>query len=448
MGRLSPPQLVILSFFCVIMLGTIVLSLPMATNGPDRLSVVDSLFTATSATCVTGLVVKDTGAHFSAFGKAVILFLFQIGGLGIMTLSTLFAVMLGRKISFHETDVIKSTLDKQSKINLKKLIVHILAITCIVEGIGATVLFLRWRNIMGWSVLHTIEQSIFHAVSGFCNAGFSLFYNSLMGFAKDPVINVTMILLIFLGGIGFIVIMDILGVVTKRKLVNRLSLHSKLVLLISAILIILGAVLFLFFERDGMMRTMSTGERVWGSLFQSVTARTAGFNTLDIGKMTIPSLMVLILLMFVGASPGSTGGGIKTSTFAILISSGLTMIKGRKRVAFFGRSIPKAVIREAMGIFFLAISWVFIATVLLTYFEGGRTTNSDAFVKSLFEVVSAFGTVGLSTGVTAGLTVAGKVCIIATMFAGRVGPLTLVLAVAFRKKKESYIFPEENVMVG
>ncbi|MDD4957367.1 MAG: potassium transporter TrkG [Candidatus Omnitrophica bacterium] len=450
MGRLTPPQLLILSFVCAILVGTAALSLPAATRGESGISLVDGLFTATSAVCVTGLVVKDTATNFSDFGRWVIFVLFQAGGLGIMTLSTLFAVMLGRKVGFKETDVIRSTLDRQNKIlGLSKLIFYIISITFIAEMLGALALFLRWRAITDWSIGQLAEYSIFHSVSAFCNAGFSLFYGySFTGFKADPFINTTMVLLIFFGGIGFIVIMDMLGLLFRKNRPRMISLHTKLVLTVSLILVVAGAVMLLFFEKDGVMKGLSWGDRVLTSLFQSVTARTAGFNTLDIGRLSVPSLLGLIFLMFVGASPGSTGGGIKTTTFALIVMTVLTGLKDKKKVMAFGRAVPGKIIRESMGIFFLALTWVFVFTVAMVYLGRNNPAGSGSLIRSLFETVSAFGTVGLSTGITGDLDTASKLCIIATMFAGRVGPLTLALAIAFREKKDNFSYPEENVMVG
>lgn len=447
MGRFSPPQLLILSFLCAIIIGTVLLTLPVASRSAERMSIVDSLFTATSATCVTGLVVKDTGSHFSSFGRWVIFVLFQAGGLGIMTFSTLFAVLMGRKIGFYESDVIKSTLNRHSILGLKKLIAYILSITVAAELIGAFCLFMRWRAITDWPVLETLERSIFHSVSGFCNAGFALFQNSFMQFEADPYINLTMMLIIFIGGIGFIVIMDMLGFFYRRGASRRLSLQSKIAITASLVLIAVGALLILFFEKGNTLSLMSWPERIWGSLFQSVTARTAGFNTLPIGSLTAPSLMSIIFLMFIGASPGSTGGGIKTCTFVIVMATIFNMLKNKRRVMLFGRSIPKEVVRESLVIFFLGLFWVFALTVLLSFFEGGYLQGTP-LVKYLFEVVSAFGTVGLSTGITEGLSALGKLSITLTMFVGRLGPLTLALAVAFRERKDNYIFPEETIMVG
>ncbi|MBD3426962.1 MAG: hypothetical protein GF409_07025 [Candidatus Omnitrophica bacterium] len=444
MGRFTPPQLLILSFLGAILIGTVLLSLPAATYGPGRLSMVDSLFTATSATCVTGLVVKDTGGYFTTFGRWVIFALFQAGGLGIMTFSTLFAVLLGRRIGFKQTDIIRSTLDRHNILGLRKLVMYILSITLAFEAVGATSLFLRWKATTDWGTMEIFEKAVFHSVSGFCNAGLSLFRDSFTRFESDPVINLTMMFLIFFGGIGFIVIMDLIKFFSSKGVKRRVSLQSKVALTVSAVLIIAGAVLLLLFEKDNLMRAMTWPERAWGAFFQSVTARTAGFNTLPIAKLATPSLIFIIFLMFVGASPGSTGGGIKTCTFAVIFSMVINMLKNKRRVMLFGRSIPRQVIREALVIFFLALVWVFGATMVLTYLQGGR----GSFIKSLFEVTSAFGTVGLSTGITPGLNDLSKLCITATMFAGRVGPLTLALAVAFRERKDNFVFPEENLMVG
>ena len=449
MGKLTPPRLVIISFLCAILLGTIALSLPMATQGEERLPLVDSLFTATSATCVTGLIVRDTGSFFTPFGRGVIFLLFQMGGLGIMTFSTLFAVMLGRKIGFRQTEIVSSTLHSQNVMGMKKLIAYIVTITLAIELIGAALLFLRWKMVTDWTVIETAERAVFHAVSGFCNAGFALFRTSLEQFSQDPWINLIMILLIFLGGIGFVVNMDIIGLLFKRGAERRISLQSKIALFTSLFLIASGIIVLLFFERDGVMRAMSWPQRIWGAFFQSVTARTAGFNTLSIGQLTAPSLLFLIFLMFIGASPGSTGGGIKTCTFMVVVAVVANMMRNNPRVKVFNRSIPKQVVRESLVIFFLAAGWIFAFTVILLYL-GGRFSGGDvSLTRTLFEVVSAFGTVGLSTGITGGLDSASKLCLALTMFAGRVGPLTLALAVAFRDlRRDSFTYPEESIMVG
>lgn len=447
MGKFTPPRMIILSFAAAICLGTFALSLPIATRGPGSMPLVDSLFTATSATCVTGLVVRDTGSHFTPFGRWVIFLLFQAGGLGIMTFSTLFAVMLGRKIGFREDTVVRSMLNEHNLLGLKRLIAYILGITLTVEAIGASLLYFRWRMITDWSVLETLERAAYHSVSGFCNAGFALFRSSFVRFGGDPFINITMISLIFIGGIGFVVIMDVIGLFSKKKSVRRISLQAKIAIAMSVILIIAGACVLLFFEKDNVMKGMPLGQRLLGSVFQSVAARTAGFNTLPISELAVPSLMFLMLLMFIGASPGSTGGGIKTCTFAVLAMTIWSMFKGRRKIMLYNRSIPKTVVREALIIFFLGGAWIFVITMILVYVHGKNPAGASP-VQVLFEVFSAFGTVGLSTGITGTLDTVSKLCITATMFAGRIGPLTLALAVAFKTGKKDYIYPEENIMVG
>jgi len=448
MRKLTPSRMVILSFLAAICLGTVALSLPIATQGSQRMPLIDSLFTATSATCVTGLVVRDTGTYFTGFGRWVIFLLFQAGGLGIMTFSTLFAVMLGRRIGLNQSEIVSSTLYEQNMMGFKRLVLYILGITFLVEFFGAAILFFRWRAVTDWPVWQAAENAVFHSVSGFCNAGFALFSSSLTGFRDDWVINLVMIALIVTGGIGFIVIMDILGLFFKKGPERRISLQAKIALTMSGILIVTGACVLFFVEKNGVMKDMLLPERILSSVFQSVTARTAGFNTLPIGELANPSLIFLMLLMFIGASPGSTGGGIKTCTFAVLVLTIFNMLKSSKRVMFFNRSIPRKVVRESLIIFFLAVLWIFIMAVMLSYLQWKHQWGGGSFIRLLFEIFSAFGTVGLSTGITSSMDPLSKLCIIVTMFAGRIGPLTLALAVAFMERGEKYVFPEENIMVG
>ncbi len=363
-----------------------------------------------------------------------------------MTFSTLFAVILGRKLGFRQLDVLGETLDRDNVLGVKKLLLYITGITLVMELTGALALFLRWKSITDWTTLQTIERAVFHSVSAFCNAGFALFHNSLEAFKADPYINITVMALIFTGGIGFIVLLDLAGIFFKRQSKKRLSLQSKTVFLVSFTLIAAGALLLYVFENDSTMRGLSVGQKTMASFFQSITARTAGFNTLPIKELSIPSLLVLIFLMFIGASPGSTGGGIKTCTFAILLAMLFSFLKNNKRVRIFDRSVPKQVIREAFVIVVLSAVWIFVFTVLVSIFNG--TSGDKDFLRYLFEVVSAFGTVGLSAGATAGLNAASKICIILTMIAGRVGPLTLALAIAFREREDKFIYPEESIMVG
>jgi trk system potassium uptake protein len=355
---------------------------------------------------------------------------------------------MGRKIGFNETDVIQRSMDKNNVFGFEKLVLYILGLTLVIESAGAVLFFLRWKSITSWPVGEVLKQSIFHSVSGFCNAGFSLFNNSLSAYRNDPVINLTMMALIVAGGIGFVVLMDGAGIFLKKGVARRISLQSKMVLTTSAVLILAGAVMFFLFEKNNAMKAMGLGERLWASFFQSVTARTAGFNTLPVSDMTTPSQLFLIFLMFIGASPGSTGGGIKTCTFAVLAVTVYAIMKNRKKTSVFGRTITGKIVNEAIVIIFLAALWIFVATLILSFLERNNPAVAGNFINAFFEVVSAFGTVGLSTGITSGLSWGGKICIIATMYAGRIGPLTLALAVAFKEKAERYTYPEENVMVG
>ncbi len=448
--RLKPPQVLALSFFFAIVAGTLLLSLPIAQNTEGGISLVDRVFTATSATCVTGLIVRDTPKDWTAFGRTIIFILFQAGGLGIMTFSTFFAVILGRRLTLREYDVLQDSLGHNREYQAKRLVKYIIALTFAVELAGAALLFLRWSRIEDWSIGERLAQSVFHSVSAFCNAGFALFSGSFMGYEGDLYINLIMAVLIFLGGIGFVVILDtVKGVFIPgpyRK--SRLSLQSKIVLITSFILIAAGAGLIYLLESDNTMTGMSVKEKLLGSVFQSVTARTAGFNTLAVGRFAPGTLVLLVFLMFVGASPGSTGGGIKTCTFAIVVAAAWAMSKNRDKVFMFGRTLPRTVVRRAILIFVLAIGWLLAATFLFSISERNALGAGDLVIRSLFEVTSAFGTVGLSTGITPCLSVFGKVLIIITMFVGRIGPLTMALAIALEEGKVGYSYPEEKVMVG
>jgi len=451
MRKLRPQHIIIFSFLSAIIIGTILLSLPIAAQDGDEVALIDRLFTATSATCVTGLVVKDT-ASWTPFGRLVIMALFQAGGLGIMTFSTLFAIALGRKITIREDMAVKGTLGQKGIKDIKGLVLRIVFIVFSFEAAGAALLFFRWRAITDWPVLTGLYNAVFHSISAFCNAGFSLFKDSFVGFKGDVFINIIMISLIFIGGIGFIVILDIWRLrfwrKDRRPVFCKLSLQSKIALFISIILITTGALGIYFLEKNSALYNADVKVRFFGPIFQAVTARTAGFNTLPIRRFAPATLALITLLMFIGASPGSTGGGIKTCTFGVLLASTAAMIKNKERVWLFKKTIPKVVIRKALVIFILALGWVFIFSLLLLITERGNIFGGNYYLRLLFETVSAFGTVGLTTGITPMLTDMGKLLIIMTMFVGRIGPLTLALAVALQEEKLLYNYPEEQVMVG
>jgi trk system potassium uptake protein len=450
--KLQPPQVIVLSFLAVIVLGTLLLSLPVATVAGNDISLIDSVFTATSAVCVTGLTVQDTGAFFSSFGRLVILCLMQTGGLGIMTFSTMFAILLGRRLSISDNITIKSALSHNKIEGLSRLVLYIVLFTLIVEIGGAALLYMRWSHLFSWGSFVTAERAVFHSVSAFCNAGFSLFSNSLEGFSKDAFAVSVIAALIVIGGLGFVVFMDIPKLKFWRKdrglIFSRISLQTKIVLLVSFFLIIAGALAVYIFENNFALRGMGIKEKILSCAFTSITSRTAGFNILDTASLRPVTLFMLIMLMFVGASPGSTGGGIKTVTLGIIIASFYSMFRNRDRITIFKKTIPKEAYRRAAVIAFLALGVVVLSTFLLSATESVPAHSSHYFLSMLFESTSAFGTVGLSTGITPTLTDWGKVIIILTMFIGRVGPLTLALAIAMRSEKIEYRYPEEKLMVG
>ncbi|MFH1782008.1 MAG: potassium transporter TrkG [Candidatus Omnitrophota bacterium] len=452
MRKLKPAQVVLISFLVAICIGAILLSLPQSSANGRSIGGVDALFTATSATCVTGLIVRDTGKDFSRFGKGIILFLMQIGGLGIMTMSTFFAILLGRKLTLRENIVVKSAMDHHSVVGLKSLILYVLGITFGIEAIGAVLFNRRFAD---------IDSSVFHSISSFCNAGFSLNSSSFINYRSDMFVNIVMMALIILGGIGFIVLIDIPKIFKWffkkiflrtnediKQLMSKLSLQTKIAFSVSVSLLVVGAVAFLILENSYSLEGLSWKEKFLTSFFQSTTTRTAGFNTIPMMALTSPTLFFMILLMFIGASPGSTGGGIKTCTFGVLIAGALSMIKNRNHIQIFKRTIPKPIFRKAVMIAGLSLTWIVVVTMLLCFIEEKNLLMPNYFLRILFEVTSAFGTVGLSTGITPLLSVLGKIVIMITMFVGRVGPLTLALAVAMKEDKIFYKYPTEKVMVG
>jgi trk system potassium uptake protein TrkH len=438
--RLKPAQILVLGFAVVILSGTLLLALPVASKTGKSVGFLNALFTATSATCVTGLVVVDTYTQYSIFGQLVILLLIQIGGLGFMTMATLIFLILGKRITLRERLVMQEALNQLTIAGVVKLARYVIFTTLVFEGIGAFLLSLRFIKIYGFS--RGIYAGIFHAVSAFNNAGFDVIgdFKSFTPFVEDPLINIVIMALIIFGGLGFSVICDVF---TTRSF-HRLSLHSKIVLTMTAILLISGflAIYALEHENPKTLGNLSPSGKILAAAFQSVTSRTAGFNTISQSDMTLPAKYFTILLMFIGASPGSTGGGVKTSTFFLLLLMVYTVITSREHVEIYGRRIPWDNVFKACVIVVVALLLIFTVSFLLTL------TEKTDFITILFETVSAFGTVGLSLGITPHLSDVGKVLIIITMFCGRVGPLTVALALATRKKIAPIKYPEERVLVG
>ncbi|WP_246021905.1 TrkH family potassium uptake protein [Paenibacillus zeisoli] len=441
--RLSPPQVLVLGFAAIIMLGTLLLMLPISNTSGRSLEFINALFTSTSATCVTGLVVRDTGIDFTRFGQVVIMLLIQVGGLGFMTMATLFAMVFKRKISLKDRLLLQEAMNQSTMEGIVRLIRKVLTYSLLIELCAALIYSVRWAFDM--PVGQAVYFGIFHAVSMFNNAGFDLFgeYRSLTLFVDDPVVNLVTMFLIVTGGIGFVVISDLTGLGSNRNK-WKLSLHSKVVLSMTAALIVIGTlVIFVFeFTNSKTLAPLGWGGKIWGSLFQSVTPRTAGANTLDIGALRQATQFFIIILMFIGASPGSTGGGIKTTTFTILVGAVLAMIRGREELVLFRYRLAQERIHKAITVTMFALFLIITVTMILS------ATEDASFLSILFETTSAFGTVGLSMGLTAKLSVFGKVLISLTMFAGRLGLLTLAYALGPKKEKELYRHPEGKMIIG
>lgn len=442
----SPAEMLIYGFALVILLGAILLTLPIASTSGESGGFVNALFTATSAVCVTGLVVVDTGTFWSVFGKVVIIFLIQIGGLGFMSLTTMFFVLAGKRITIKDRLLIQSSVNMDSISGIVKFTKYIFFSSLLIEGIGALLLALVF--IPEYGFLRGTAYSLFHAISAFCNAGFDLFgnYSSLTKYVGNFIVNFVIGGLIILGGLGFAVTSDLINV---RKF-EKMSMHTKLVLTVTGAFLVVGFVLFFIFEYNNpkTMGNLSLPVKFMAAAFQSITPRTAGYNTIDIAALTPPSLFLTMLFMFIGASPGSTGGGVKTTTFAIIIMTVVSVLHGRKDVVAFKRSILGPAIRRAISVLVIAFAIViFMIFVLLC------TEPEASFESVVFEVLSAFGTVGLTTGLTPQLSIGGKIAISITMFVGRLGPLTVAYAISRSEKRArenvgNFKLPEGNIMIG
>ena len=434
--NLTPAQYLVSGYFVIIMLGSLLLMLPVATTDGQGLGAVDAVFTATSATCVTGLIVVNTKEAFTIFGSTVIMLLIQIGGLGIMSMSTLFAFIVGKKISLKERLIIQEDLNQYQISGMVRLVQYLLGFTFAIEGTAAAILFLRFSQ--DYPFWRSVYLSIFHAVSAFNNAGFDLFGNSLEGFTGDITVNIVIMALIILGGIGFGVMMEAYNRVKFKKT----TLQTKIVIVMTLALLVFGFITFFILEYNNTLQGLPLLDKTLGAMFLSVTPRTAGFNTVPTGALKQSSLFLIIVLMFIGASPGSTGGGIKTTTFGVILVTMKNMITGKEDMEIYIRRFEKQIVYKAFTITMLAAGLVILVTTLLLVIEDFQ------FIDALFETVSAFGTVGLSTGITGQLSDISRVLITITMFAGRVGPLTLAVAIGEKQRKGIYHYPTEKVMVG
>ena len=434
-----------LGFLAVILLGTVLLALPAASRSGKGIGLFDSLFTATSAVCVTGLVAVDTGTTFSVFGQIVLLVLIQVGGLGFMVFATMIMVALGRKISIRGRMLIRESMNGASLSDLGRLTWLYLLLSIAIETVGTVFLSIRLVPLLGWK--HGIWMALFHSVSAFCNAGFDLFgnYASLTAFSGDPLVLLTVAVLIILGGLGFAVILETLR---NRQGFRSLTLHTRIVLLTTLGLVLTGTVFYWLAERSNAetMAGFGEGEKILNAFFQSVTMRTAGFNSFDLSRFRDGSKLFSSVLMMIGASPASTGGGIKTTTFAALVLLMLSVVRGENEVNVARRRLSTDIARRALAVAVLFLTTLVTGTLIISFIENGRFPLADI----LFEASSAMGTVGVSAIGTPNLHPASRAVLLPMMFLGRVGPLTLAFAVAKRQGRIKTLskHPEERIMIG
>lgn len=435
-------RMIAFGFLALIFLGTCLLSLPIAVKPGQDTSILNALFTATSATCVTGLVVVDTYTNWTLFGQIVILGLIQIGGLGFITIGIYIAVLLKRKIGLKEREAIHESVNTLQNAGAVKLTKRIIQGALLVEGVAAILLSIRFVPILGPA--EGIYYGVFHAISAFCNAGFDLMgrweaYSSLCRFEGDILINAVIISVIIIGGIGFIVWDDL---IRHKWHIKKYLLHTKIVLTTTAILVFGGAFLFYLFEKDALFAGMSTSQTICGSLFAAVTPRTAGFNTVDLGAMTNASKLLTVIFMFIGGSPGSTAGGVKTTTMVVLVLSAVAMIRSSYGTNIGGRRLEEEAIKKAGTVFTINLMLALVAMLIIL------AVQPLDFLDVLLEVFSAIGTVGMSTGITRQLTTLSRIIIILLMYCGRLGSLSFVLIFAEKKKVPPIQYPQEKILVG
>ena len=451
---LGPAQTLVAGFLIIIIMGTFLLSLPIASNNNQSIPFLDALFTATSAVCVTGLTVVNTYAHWSLFGKVTIIILIQIGGLGFMTLVSMMFVLLGKKITLKDRLIMKEALNQDTTAGLVRFTKQIVLGTLLVEGVGAVLL--SFKFIPEFGLLKGAWYSVFHAISAFCNAGFDIIGDASLGpYVGDPVINLVLMALIILGGLGFGVWIDVIqGIKNKDKMhkdftwkqaFNRLALHTKLVLIITVFLIVVGFVFFFLmeFSNPGTLGMLSFKEKIFAALFQSVSPRTAGFNTIPLEVMKESSKFMMIILMFIGGSPAGTAGGIKTVAIGVLVLCAVSTVQGKESTEVFNRKISSKAILRSLAVIMISLGAVIGVTMMLSVIENAR------FLDLLFEATSAFATVGSTTVITSSLSGLGRMIIIITMFAGRLGPVTMVVAMMVKQGRHKSLihYPEEKLII-
>ncbi|MBU4597376.1 MAG: TrkH family potassium uptake protein [Desulfarculus sp.] len=446
----SPAMLLLFSYGLVILLGTSLLLLPASTVS-GGMGIIDALFTATSAVCVTGLIVVDTGSHFTLLGQTIILILIQLGGLGIMTISVSLFLFVGKRVPFKHRLAMQDVFAHTPRRDIYTLVKSVLIFTALAEVVGTALLFWHFQD--HYPLWRAFYLAAFHSISAFCNAGFSLFSDSFISYRGSLALNLTICALIVLGGIGFPVVYELSSRLRKKGKARRISVHTKVVLITTAILIVVGALAFAFLEQERLNSSIISQGFWLPALFQSITARTAGFNTVDIASLGTSTLAVVVFLMFFGASPGSCGGGLKTTTLALLGLYALGRVRGGERVNVFKKTIPRETVTKAVSLFLLAVVLIALMLFAVLVAQEPRTGTAEVprpFLAYLFEVVSAFGTVGLSMGVTSALTAPGKVLITILMLVGRLGvpAFTYLLLRGNGDRTVGFHYAEERVMLG
>lgn len=433
--QLSPPQVLIIGFMAVMAIGAVLLKLPIATTSP--ITWLDAFFTSVSATTVTGLIVVDTPTAFTLFGKIIIMCLIQIGGLGIMTFAVMVFLIMGKKISFKQRLLIQNALNQSTFGGLIKLVKNVLIFSLTIEAIASLLLAVYWGPKMGWG--KGIFFSIFHSISAFNNAGFALWSDSLSKWVDDPVVNLIISALIIIGGLGFTVLVNL----WNARNFKDLSLHTKFMLVGTLMLNAFAFVIIFVLEYNNpsTLGHLSTGGKMLSAFFQAVTTRTAGFNTVPIGSLHDATLFFIILLMFIGAGSTSTAGGIKVTTFIALLLSVVKILRGEEDAVAFGRTIKESIFMKAFALVVASLTFIFTAIFIL------NLTENASFLQIAFEVVSAFGTVGLSTGITNHLSVVGQIVIMVMMMIGKLGPLTLVYSLAVPEMRKIR-YPEGRLFIG
>lgn len=437
--KLKGVQILALGFLAVIIIGAVILSLPISSRSGEPTNFLDAIFTSTSAVCVTGLITLDTSTHWSTFGQTVIMTLIEIGGLGFMSFTVLISLILGKKITLRERLVMQEAMNTFSIQGLVRMVKYVLIFTVSVQFFGA--LLLSTQFVPEYGIIKGFFYSIFHSISAFCNAGFDLFGTSLVGYSNNTVVILVISALIIIGGLGFTVLLELYDF----KGIKKLSLHAKIVIITTLILIFGGTLLMLLFEHKNpqTIADMNIKDKLLNSFFASVTPRTAGFNSISTSGMTLASKILTVILMLIGGSPGSTAGGLKTVTCAILVLTVISVIRGREDTEVFGRRLTKEIVYKSFIIVFIGLSLVIGVTMILSYTEVGAS-----FIDLLYEASSALGTVGLTLGFTPKLSSLGKIFIMIMMYLGRVGPLTVMLALTRKRKKSGYKYPEGKILIG